>query len=126
MKGNVIGCFIGYALLGMIVALGMAAALLIVGSSNFIELIVFLALLVGTAYLFLREDTQRKFNVAVLIAIGVLLLESMLIGGIGLLKIAGVSTLGLSDFLLPIGIVFGYEVLKFGLRMGRKKSYSAR
>ncbi len=123
---NVIGCFIGYALLGMIVALGMAAALLIVGSSNFIELIVFLALLVGTAYLFLRGDTQRKFNVAVLIAIGVLLLESMLIGGIGVLKIAGVSTVGLSDFLLPIGIVFGYEALKFGLRMGRKKSYSAR
>ncbi len=124
MKSKIIGCAIGYVLLGMIVALGMAIALAIVGSSNFIELIFFLALLICTAYLFLRGDsqgdTQRKFDVAVRIAVGVLLLESMVIGGVGILKIAGVSTLGLSDFLLPIGIIFSYETLKLGLKMGRE------
>ncbi|MFQ5815719.1 MAG: hypothetical protein ACE5G7_04405 [Candidatus Hydrothermarchaeaceae archaeon] len=121
-NGNIIGCFIGYALLGLTITAGVAMAILISGASNFVNFIILLALLNGFSYLLVRgEDYQARFHVFMRVGVIIILLEIILVGGLMITKIAGLPALSRDNVLVPLMIIAGYEVLKIGLRSGRRK-----
>ncbi len=120
--GNIIGCFIGYALLGLTITAGVAMALLISGSSDFMNFIVLLALLNGFSYLLIRgEDYQERFHVFMRVGMVVILLEIILVGGLIITKMAGLPTLSRDNVLVPVMIIITYEALKTGIRSSRSK-----
>jgi hypothetical protein len=121
-KGNVIGCFIGYALLGLTITAGVAIALFISGATNFLNFIILLILLNGFSYIMVRgEDYEARFHLFMRVGMTIILLEIILVGGLIITKFAGLPNLSRDNVLVPLMIIAGYEALKTGLRSSRKR-----
>lgn len=118
---NALGCFIGYALLGLTITAGVSLALLISGESNFLNFVVLLGLLNGFSYILLRgEDFQERFHLFTRVAMIIILLEIILVVGLIITKFAGLPTLTRDNILVPLMMISGYEALKMSLRYVRK------
>lgn len=106
----------------MTITAGVAMALLISGALSFVNFILLLGLFNGFSYLLVRgEDYQARFHFFMRVGVVIIFLEIILAGGLIITKIAGLPTLTRDNVLVPLMIIAGYEVLKIGLRSGRRK-----
>ncbi len=98
-------------------------ALLISGAANFFDFVVLLGLLNGFSYLLLKgEDFQERFHLFARIAMTIILLEIILVGGLIITKFAGLPTLSRDNVLVPLMIIAGYETLKMSLKSIRSRA----
>ncbi len=117
-------CLAAYVLLGIMAIAGVATAVLITGSSSFLEFIVLLALLNGFSYLMLRGNTQNRFYLMVRVAVGIMLLEIILVGALIIARFVDTPATRAMDFIIPLGVIIGYELLKTTIRLtGRRQSH---